>query len=106
MSLLGANNESMIGPDKGQEYKLVAYVNAFSKATDWSRLYLAITRDLIRVMTRVKAIYRSWGIPCAGQLVYAHRTTPRDGSRSWRSKARTVERNSNTSNSPLGEFQP
>lgn len=41
-----------------------------------ARSYLALTRDLTRVMTRVKAIYRSWGIPCAGQQVYAfrHRT--------------------------------
>ena len=38
-----------------------------------ARTYLAITRDLTRVMTRVKAIYRSWGIPCAGQQVYALR---------------------------------
>jgi transposase len=38
-----------------------------------ARTYLAITRDLTRVMTRVKAIYRSWGIPCAGQQVYAPR---------------------------------
>src|ERR1700741_4865644 len=26
--------------------------------------YLTITKDVGRVMTRVKAIYRSWGIPC------------------------------------------
>ena len=41
-----------------------------------ARTHLAITRDLTRVMTRVKAIYRSWGIPCTGQQVYAirHRT--------------------------------
>jgi transposase len=38
-----------------------------------ARTYLVITRDLTRVMTRVKAIYRSWGIPCAGQQVYAPR---------------------------------
>jgi hypothetical protein len=31
------------------------------------RSYLTITRDLGRVMTRVKAIYRSWAIPCSGQ---------------------------------------
>ena len=37
------------------------------------RSYLAITRDLTRVMSRVKAIYRSWGIVCAGQQVYAPR---------------------------------
>ncbi len=32
-----------------------------------ARSYLTISKDLARVMTRVKAIYRSWGIPCAGQ---------------------------------------
>jgi transposase len=35
------------------------------------RSYLTITKDLARVMTRVKAIYRSWAIPCTGQQVYA-----------------------------------
>ena len=34
------------------------------------RSYLTITQDLTRVMTRVKAIYRSWGIPCSGKQVY------------------------------------
>ena len=34
------------------------------------RAYLTIGKDLRRVMNRVKAIYRSWGIPCAGQRVY------------------------------------
>ena len=38
-----------------------------------ARSYLAISKDLIRVMSRVKAIYRSWGIPCAGKQVYAPR---------------------------------
>src|SRR6202023_2907077 len=40
------------------------------------RSYLTITKDLVRVMTRVKAIYRSWAIPCTGKQVYAprHRT--------------------------------
>src|SRR5258707_14367036 len=32
---------------------------------------ITITRDLTRVMSRLKAIYRSWGNPCAGQHVYA-----------------------------------
>src|SRR5258708_6837503 len=36
-----------------------------------ARSYLTISKDLARVMTRVKAIYRSWGIPCAGKQVYA-----------------------------------
>src|ERR1700722_14417670 len=37
------------------------------------RSYLTITKDLARVMSRVKAIYRSWGIPCTGTRVYAPR---------------------------------
>lgn len=36
-----------------------------------ARSYLTLTRDLTRVMARIKALYRSWGIPCAGQQVYA-----------------------------------
>jgi transposase len=35
------------------------------------RSYLTVTKDLARVMTRVKAIYRSWAIPCSGKQVYA-----------------------------------
>jgi transposase len=35
--------------------------------------YLTITKDLGRVMSRVKAIYRSWAIPCTGKQVYAPR---------------------------------
>jgi transposase len=38
-----------------------------------SRSYLTITRDLTRVMNRLKAIYRGWGIVSAGQQVYAPR---------------------------------
>jgi hypothetical protein len=38
-----------------------------------ARSYLAITRELTRVRSRLKAIYRSWAIPCAGQQVYAPR---------------------------------
>ena len=37
------------------------------------RSYLTITQDLSRVMTRVKAIYRGWAIPCTGKQVYAPR---------------------------------
>jgi transposase len=37
------------------------------------RTYLTITRDQSRVMTRVKAIYRSWAIPCSGKQVYGSR---------------------------------
>src|SRR5579864_9157501 len=35
------------------------------------RSYLTISKDVARVMTRVKAIYRSWAIPCTGKQVYA-----------------------------------
>jgi transposase len=40
------------------------------------RSYLTLTRDVTRVMNRIKALYRSWAIPCAGTSVYAprHRT--------------------------------
>jgi transposase len=38
-----------------------------------ARSYIAMTRDLTRVMSRLKAIYRSWAIPCSGQQVYAPR---------------------------------
>jgi transposase len=41
-----------------------------------ARSYLTISTDLIRVMTRVKAVYRSWGIPCAGKQVYAPHDRP------------------------------
>ena len=34
------------------------------------RAYLTISKDLARTMNRIKAIYRSWGIPCAGESVY------------------------------------
>src|SRR5215468_1096111 len=41
-----------------------------------ARSYLTITKDVTRVMNRIKALYRSWGIPCVGNEVYApsHRT--------------------------------
>src|ERR1700720_1452577 len=38
-----------------------------------ARSYLALNRDVTRVMNRLKAIYRSWAVPCAGQQVYAPR---------------------------------
>jgi len=37
------------------------------------RSYLTISQDLVRVMVRVKALYRSWAIPCSGKQVYAVR---------------------------------
>jgi transposase len=37
------------------------------------RSYLTVTRDQSRVMSRIKAIYRSWAIPCSGKQVYGSR---------------------------------
>jgi len=38
-----------------------------------SRSYLTITKDVTRVMSRIKALYRGWAIPCNGTTVYAPR---------------------------------
>jgi hypothetical protein len=37
------------------------------------RSYLTIGKDLTRTMNRVKALYRSWSIPCGATSVYAPR---------------------------------
>src|SRR5213595_753796 len=37
------------------------------------RSYLTITKDGTRVMNRIKSVYRSWAIPCAGTSVYTRR---------------------------------
>jgi transposase len=37
------------------------------------RSYLTITQDTTRVMNRIKSVYRSWAIPCAGTAVYNRR---------------------------------
>lgn len=37
------------------------------------RSHSTVTKDLTRVMSRVKAIYHSWAIPCTGQQVYGLR---------------------------------
>jgi transposase len=37
------------------------------------RSYMTITQDVTRVMNRIKALYRSWAIPCGGTTVYAPR---------------------------------
>jgi transposase len=38
-----------------------------------ARSYLTVTKDLTRVMNRLKGLYRSWAIPCAGRKVYSPR---------------------------------
>jgi len=37
------------------------------------RSYLTITKDVTRVMNRIKALYRGWGIACTGSSVYSAR---------------------------------
>jgi transposase len=44
--------------------------NGLRSLKELARAYLTISKDLTRVMNRVKAIYRGWGIPCAGRSVY------------------------------------
>src|SRR5712664_2601137 len=47
--------------------------NGVRTLKELSRSYLTISKDLGRVMNRLKALYRSWAIPCAGAQVYAPR---------------------------------
>ncbi len=37
------------------------------------RSYLTVTKDVTRLMNRIKSVYRSWAIPCAGTSVYTPR---------------------------------
>lgn len=69
--------------DRGDARKLaeLLYLNKLSPVyhgetgirtlQETARSYLALTRDTTRVMNRVKALFRSWAIPCTGQRVYA-----------------------------------
>jgi transposase len=45
--------------------------NGIRTLRELSRSYLTISKDLTRVMNRIKALYRSWAIPCGGTQVYA-----------------------------------
>ena len=47
--------------------------NGIRTLKELARSYLTIIKDLTRVMNRLKALYRSWAIPCAGNEVYAPR---------------------------------
>jgi transposase len=44
--------------------------NGVRMLRELARSYLTIVKDLTRVMSRLKAVYRSWAIPCAGRDVY------------------------------------
>jgi transposase len=47
--------------------------NGLRTLRELARSYQTIGKDLTRVMNRLKAVYRGWGIPCAGTQVYAKR---------------------------------
>ena len=47
--------------------------NGLRTLKELSRSYLTVSNDLTQVMNRLKAIYRSSAIPCAGMSVYAPR---------------------------------
>ena len=47
--------------------------NGVRTLKELARSYLADVKDLTRVMNRLKALYRSWAIPCAGRDVYSTR---------------------------------
>jgi transposase len=44
--------------------------NGVRMLRELARSYLTVVKDLSRVMNRLKALYRSWAIPCAGRDVY------------------------------------
>jgi hypothetical protein len=47
--------------------------NGLRTLRELARSYQTISRDLTRAMNRLKALYRGWGIPCAGTQGYARR---------------------------------
>jgi transposase len=48
--------------------------NGLRTLRELGRSYQTISKDLTRVMNRLKALYRGWGIACAGTQVYAERS--------------------------------
>ncbi len=47
--------------------------NGLRMLRELARTYQVINKDVRRVMNRVKALYRGWGIPCKGMQVYSRR---------------------------------
>jgi len=45
--------------------------NGLRTLRELARSYQTISKDLKRVMNRLKALFRSWGIPCAGTRGHA-----------------------------------
>ena len=44
--------------------------NGLRTLRELARSYQVVSKDLMRVMNRIKALYRSWRIPCTGTLIY------------------------------------
>ena len=44
--------------------------NGLRTLRELARSYEVVSKDLQRVMNRIKALYRGWGIPCTGTQVY------------------------------------
>jgi len=47
--------------------------NGLRTLRELARSCQVLSKDLRRVMNRIKALYRSWGIPCKGRQVYGRR---------------------------------
>ncbi len=59
---------------RGNHLKAVYHgENGVRTLRELARSYLTTIKDLTRVMSRLKALYRSWAIPCAGRDVYYRR---------------------------------
>ena len=72
--------------------------NGLRTMKELARSYLTISKDLTRVMNRLKSLYRSWGIPCAGNQCTPH-VTVRNGSARSEKPASGGARNTTTSSS-------
>jgi len=47
--------------------------NGLRSLRELARSYEVVSKDTMRVMNRLKALYRSWGVRCAGMQVYSRR---------------------------------
>jgi hypothetical protein len=47
--------------------------NGLRSLQELARSYEVVSKDTMRVMNRLKALYRSWGVTCTGTQVYSRR---------------------------------
>jgi transposase len=68
------DNEALGSAAVGRVLRTVYHgENGLRTLREFARSYQVVGKDLMRVMNRIKALYRSWGIPCAGTQVYTRR---------------------------------